>query len=72
MSELDDLKKLAGVAGDPGLVPELRLKAVKLIGEMRTHDALLALLNLAGNDRLTKGERDFALKCAREVLKAER
>lgn len=66
----EDLKKLVAVATDLGLSSELRTKAVKLIGNIGTHDALLALLDLAANEKLTKGERERALKHAREIVKA--
>ena len=33
---------------------------------------MLALLNLAGNDKLSVKERDLALKHAREIIKSER
>ena len=66
----EDLKKLVAVATDLGLSAELRTKAVKLIGNIGTHDALLALLDLAANEKLTKGERERALKHAREIVKA--
>ncbi len=66
----DDLKRLVTVATDLGLVSELRIKAVKLIGSIGTHEALLALLNLAANEQLTTGEREVALKYAREIVKS--
>ena len=65
----DDLKKLVAVANDLGLFAELRTKAIKLIGNISTHDALLALLSLAANEQLTKKERELALKHAREIVK---
>ena len=65
-----DLKKLVAVATDLGLAPKLRTQAVKLIGDISTHDALLALLDLAANDKLTRGERELALKHAREIIKS--
>jgi len=68
----DDLKKLVAVATDLGLSAELRTKAIKLIGDVSTYDALLALLSLAANDRLTKKERELALKHAMEIVKAGR
>ncbi len=67
----DDLKKLVAVATDLGLSAELRAKAIKLIGNVSSHDALLALLSLAANERLTKGERELAIKHAREIIKSE-
>ncbi len=66
----DDLKKLVVVATDLGLAAELRTKAVKLIGNIGTHEALLALLNLVANEQLTKGEKELALKHAREIVKS--
>ena len=65
----DDLKKLVAVANDLGLFAELRTKAIKLIGNVSTHEALLALLSLAANEQLTKKERELALKHAREIVK---
>lgn len=66
----EDLKKLVAVATDLGLFAELRTKAVKLIGNFGTHEALLALLDLAANDKLGKKERELAVKYARELIKA--
>ena len=68
----DDLKKLVAVATDLGLSAELRTKAIKLIGNISTHEALLALLSLAANEQLTKKERELALKHAREIVKTGR
>ncbi len=68
--QADDLKKLVAVATDLGLSPELRAKAIKLIGNISSHDTLLALLGLAANDRLTKEERELAVKHARKIIKA--
>ena len=65
----DDLKKLVAVATDLGLSSELRKKAINLIGSIGTHDALLALLDLAANDKLTRGERERALKQAGGIVK---
>ena len=66
----DDLKKYVAVATDLGLDAGLRTKAIKLIGNIGTHDALLALLNLAANEQLTKGERELALKQARDIVRS--
>ena len=59
----DDLKKLVAVATDLGLSAELRIKAIKLIGNISTHDA---------HEQLTKKERELALKHAREIIKSGR
>jgi len=68
--EPDELKKLASIATDLKLSGELRIKAIELLGKISTHEALLVLLELAGNDRLVKGERELALKQAREIIRA--
>ncbi len=66
----NELKKLATIAADLGLSADLRTKAIELIGNIGTHDALLILLDLAANKELIKEERDFALKHAREIIKS--
>lgn len=66
----DDLKKLVGVATDFGLSVDLRSKAIKLIGNINNHEALLALLDLAANDKLSKKERELAVKRARDIIKS--
>ena len=66
----DELKKLVTVATDLQLPIKVRIDAIKFIGNISTHDALLALLDLAANEKLTKGERELALKHAREIIKS--
>ena len=68
----DELQKLVTVATDLVLSAKLRTKSVELIGNIRNHEALLALLGLAANEKLTKGERELALKYARNIIRAER
>lgn len=72
VTQPDELKKLVAIATDLGLSVELRTGATKGIGNMGTHEALLALLGLAANEKLTKGERELALKYAREIIKSGR
>ena len=73
MSEkVDELKKLASIATDMELSGELRTKAIDLLGNISTHEALLVLLNLAANEKLNVNERERALKRAREVVKSGR
>ena len=67
----DELKKLVAVATDLVLSAKLRTKSIELIGNIGSHEALLALLSLAANELLTKGERELALKHAREIIKSE-
>ncbi len=70
MSEQSDqLKKLNAIATDLELAAELRIKAMQLIGKMGTHEALLTLLELVGNEQLIREERDLALQQAREIIK---
>ena len=68
----DELKKLATIATDMQLAPKLRSQAIELIGQIGSHEALLALLALAATTRLNTSERDLALKKAREVIKLDR
>ncbi len=67
---LDELKKLVNIATDLELSAELRIQAIKLIGHIGSHEALLALLELVGNEHLIKRERDLAIKQAREIIKS--
>ena len=67
-----ELKKLVTVATDLGLSVELRTKAIGLIGNIGTHDALLALLGVVANEQSTKEERELALKHAREIIRSGR
>lgn len=66
----DELKKLVAVATDMVMAAKLRDNAVKLIGDIGTHEALLALLDLAANENLTKDERELALKQAMKLVKS--
>jgi len=68
----EELKKLAAIASDLELSSDLRIKSVQLIGNIGTHDALLALLDLVANQKLVKEERELALKYAREIVKSDR
>ena len=68
--QADELKKLVGIATDLDLSPELRTRATKQMGRMSTHEALRALLDLAANDKLTRTEREIALKYARDSIRA--
>jgi len=70
--QLNEVKKLVAVATDLGLSSELRTKAIGLIGNIGSHDALLALLELVANEKLTRGERELAIKQAREIIKSSR
>jgi HEAT repeat protein len=47
----------------------LRSNAIKNMGNIGTRDALLALLELAANEKLNAGERKLALKQAERIIK---
>ena len=68
----EELKKLVSVATDTVLSAKIRAKSIEVIGNIGTHEALLALLEMAANDRLTKGERELALKYARDIVRSGR
>ena len=65
----DELRKLSEIAADMKLPADIRTKAIEQLGVIGTHDALLALLDIAANESLLNKERDYALKQAREVIK---
>ena len=70
VEQSDELKKLVAVATDSVLSAKLRTKSIEVIGTIGTHDALLALLGFAANERLTKKERELALKYARDIVRS--
>jgi hypothetical protein len=72
MSEqTNDLNKLVTIAADFGLSVKLRTEAIEQIGTIGTYDALLALLGLAANEKLSKEERELTLKYAKKIIKSE-
>jgi hypothetical protein len=66
----DELRKLIDVATDMVLPAKVRADTIKYIGNIGTREALLALLELAANEALTKNEREQAVKLAREIIRA--
>ena len=66
----NELTKLVTIATDLQLAAELRSKAIEQMGSLGTHEALLALLDLAANVGLVRTERELALKYAREIIKS--
>ena len=66
----DELNKLVAVATDLVLDAKLRGNAIKLVGDIGSHGALLALLGLAANEQLPKKDRELALKHATSIVKA--
>ena len=67
-----ELKKLGAIVSDMEIAPKLRAQAIDLLGEMGSHESLLVLLSIAGNDKLGVDDRDLALKRAREIIKKGR
>ena len=68
----NELKKLTAIASDLELPSALRTKAIEQLGNIGTHLALRALLDLAANEELIAEERELALKYAREVIMSGR
>lgn len=65
-----ELKKLSDIASDMGVPHDLRAKALETMGRMRTHEALLALLDVAANEKMNRNDRELALKYAMQIVKA--
>jgi hypothetical protein len=65
----DELKKLAAISTDLEFTADLRVSAIEQIGTLGTHEALLALLNVVANEKLTAKERELALERARKIIK---
>ena len=68
--QANQLKKLATIATDLELSVELRVKAIELLANIGTHEALVVLLDLAANENLIKEERSLALKYAKVIIKS--
>ena len=66
----DELKKLATITTDLGLPAELRIRAIEQISTIGSHEALLALLDVVANDKLTVRERELALERARKIVRS--
>jgi HEAT repeat protein len=68
----NELKKLSAIATDMDLSSNLRTNAVKSMGNIGTHEALLTLLELVANEKLNPNERELALKQAKNIIKSAR
>ena len=68
----NELKKLSSIAVDMDLSSNLRTNAIKSMGNIGTHEALLALLELVANEKLNPNERELALKQAQKIIKSAR
>jgi HEAT repeat protein len=67
--QLDELKKLASITSDLEFSADLRTQAIEQLGSIGSHEALLVLLEIVANDRLTTKERELALERARKIVK---
>jgi HEAT repeat protein len=66
----DELKKLAAITSDLEFSSELRTQAIEQLGTIGSHEALLILLEIVANDRLTIKERELALERAKKIVKS--
>jgi HEAT repeat protein len=65
----DELKKLAAITSDLEFTSDLRTQAIEQLGTIGSHEALLILLEIVANDRLTTKERELALERAKKIVK---
>ncbi len=68
----DELSKLITIATDMDLSAELRNNATKQMGKIGSQEALRALLDLAANEKLSRVERELAIKNARDIIRSNR
>jgi HEAT repeat protein len=66
----DELKKLASITSDLEFTSDLRTQAIEQLGTIGSHEALLILLEIVANDRLTTKERELALDRAKKIVKS--
>ena len=66
----EEIKKLAAITNDTEFTADLRTKAIEQLGTIGTHEALLILLDVAANERLTTKERELALEQAKKIIKS--
>ena len=66
----NEVTKLVNLITDLQYAAKIRTDAIEQLGSLGTHDALLALLDLAANTGLVRSERELALKHAREIIKS--
>ena len=65
----DILQKLIAIATDLQISRELRARAIAQLGEIGTHEALVALLDLVANEAFAWEERMFALRRVEKILR---
>lgn len=70
--QASELNKLMAIASDAQLSADLRSRAIKSMGSIGSHDALLCLLEIVANDGNSTREREMALKQALSIVKRGR
>ena len=68
----NELNKLMTIASDTEMSADIRMRVIKSIGSIGSHDALLCLLEIVANDRISTKERELALKQAHTIVKRGR
>ena len=68
----NELNKLMTIASDTEMSADIRMRVIKSIGSIGSHDALLCLLEIVANDRISTKERELALKQAQAIVKRGR
>ena len=66
----EKVEKLKNRAANLELLPPEREKAIKALGNIRTKEGALALLDIAGDTRLLPSMRGIALDQARKILRS--
>jgi len=66
----DEMKKLAAITSDLEFSSDLRTQAIEQLGTIGSHEALLILLEIVANDRLTTKERELAIEHAKKIVKS--
>ncbi len=67
-----ELEKLMSIATDNEISSDLRSQAIKSIGHIGSHEALLCLLELAASTKVMGRDRELALKQAQVIVKREK
>jgi len=68
--KVEELKKLAKAATDMSISAEARTRIIELLGKIGTCQAMLILLDLARNEKLSLSERDLARNLASRIMKS--
>ena len=70
--EADVIPKLISIASDLTVSEELRAKAISHLGAVGSREALVALLDLVGNEGFSRKERMLALWQSGKILRPRR